>query len=168
MAQTEDIDMNMETTDGPPIEGIEEHLVHDMTHLSLGSGGSSDTSRADARRLSIQRCIGNLIHSCQCRDADCRLPLCHKMKRVVRHAKSCKRRSNQSNQPNQTAAPGCPICKQLIALCCYHAKHYNGNSSSAYQHARDVYLLKRRIASMASMSQHMPCQQSSHTPSVSK
>jgi hypothetical protein len=34
------------------------------------------------------------------------------MKRVVSHTKACKRKTNG----------GCPICKQLIALCCYHAK----------------------------------------------
>jgi hypothetical protein len=35
------------------------------------------------------------------------------MKRVVQHTKICMRKTNG----------GCPICKQLIALCCYHAKH---------------------------------------------
>lgn len=34
------------------------------------------------------------------------------MKRVISHTKQCKRKTNG----------GCPICKQLIALCCYHAK----------------------------------------------
>jgi hypothetical protein len=34
------------------------------------------------------------------------------MKRVVSHTRQCKRKSNG----------GCPICKQLVALCCYHAK----------------------------------------------
>ena len=53
------------------------------------------------------------MHACQCRDANCRLPSCQKMKRVVQHTKICKRKTNG----------GCPICKQLIALCCYHAKH---------------------------------------------
>lgn len=67
----------------------------------------------EARKLSIQRCIQSLVHACQCRDANCRLPSCQKMKRVVQHTKMCKRKTNG----------GCPICKQLIALCCYHAKH---------------------------------------------
>lgn len=67
----------------------------------------------EARKLSIQRCIQSLVHACQCRDANCRLPSCQKMKRVVMHTKNCKRKTNG----------GCPICKQLIALCCYHAKH---------------------------------------------
>lgn len=66
-----------------------------------------------ARKQSIQRCIQSLVHACQCRDANCRLPSCQRMKLVVSHTKLCKRKTNG----------GCPICKQLIALCCYHAKH---------------------------------------------
>jgi len=53
------------------------------------------------------------VHACQCRDANCRLPSCQKMKRVMAHSRSCRRKTNG----------GCPVCKQLIALCCYHAKH---------------------------------------------
>merc|ERR1712223_1505607 len=34
------------------------------------------------------------------------------MKRVVSHTRNCKRKHNG----------GCPICKILIELCCYHAK----------------------------------------------
>ncbi|XP_035665032.1 uncharacterized protein LOC118408375 [Branchiostoma floridae] len=67
----------------------------------------------EARRQSIERCIQSLVHACQCRDTSCSQPRCQKMKRLVLHTKSCKRKANG----------GCPICKQLIALCCYHAKH---------------------------------------------
>ena len=81
--------------------------------LDGGGGETPATSNPqEARKLSIQRCIQSLVHACQCRDANCRLPSCHKMKRVVSHTKQCKRKTNG----------GCPICKQLIALCCYHAK----------------------------------------------
>ncbi|ELU13629.1 hypothetical protein CAPTEDRAFT_224799 [Capitella teleta] len=84
--------------------------------LDIDDGNSDDDKAQDpqvARRLSIQRCIQSLVHACQCRDANCRLQSCQKMKRVVSHARQCKRKNNG----------GCPICKQLIALCCYHAKH---------------------------------------------
>ena len=37
------------------------------------------------------------------------------MKRIVAHTQQCQRKSNG----------GCPICKQLLALCCYHAKTCN-------------------------------------------
>lgn len=93
--------------------------VHKMEKLGfdLDDGSSpSDMKQAnpqEARKQSIQRCIQSLVHACQCRDANCRLPSCQKMKRVVQHTKNCKRKTNG----------GCPICKQLIALCCYHAKH---------------------------------------------
>ena len=91
---------------------------HNMEKLGLdldeGSMGEDrQQNPQEARRLSIQRCIQSLVHACQCRDANCRLPSCHKMKRVMAHTKSCKRKTNG----------GCPVCKQLIALCCYHAKH---------------------------------------------
>lgn len=92
---------------------------HKMDKLGLGlddASSPSDNNKAnpqEARKLSIQRCIQSLVHACQCRDANCRLPSCQKMKRVVQHTKNCKRKTNG----------GCPICKQLIALCCYHAKN---------------------------------------------
>ena len=64
----------------------------------------------------LQRCIQSLVHACQCKDANCRRLSCHKMKRVVQHTRACKKRQTTN----------CPVCKQLIALCCYHAKHCNG------------------------------------------
>ncbi|XP_011493407.2 CREB-binding protein [Aedes aegypti] len=92
---------------------------HKMEKLGfdLDDGSSptdiKQTNPQEARKQSIQRCIQSLVHACQCRDANCRLPSCQKMKRVVQHTKHCKRKTHG----------GCPICKQLIALCCYHAKH---------------------------------------------
>ncbi|XP_055355021.1 uncharacterized protein LOC129600499 [Paramacrobiotus metropolitanus] len=67
------------------------------------------------RLASIQRCIQSLVHGSQCRDLTCQLPSCQKMKRVLSHTKNCKRKSSGQ----------CPICKQLIQLCCYHAKSCN-------------------------------------------
>uniref|UniRef100_A0A452V8D2 histone acetyltransferase n=1 Tax=Ursus maritimus TaxID=29073 RepID=A0A452V8D2_URSMA len=97
---------------------------HKMEKLGLGLDDESNSQQApatqspgDSRRLSIQRCIQSLVHACQCRNANCSLPSCQKMKRVVQHTKGCKRKTNG----------GCPICKQLIALCCYHAKHCQEN-----------------------------------------
>lgn len=84
--------------------------------LDLDDGNAGEEQQQnpqEARRLSIERCIQSLVHACQCRDANCRLMSCQKMKRVMAHTKLCKRKTNA----------GCPICKQLIALCCYHAKH---------------------------------------------
>lgn len=89
-----------------------------MEKLGLGlddSGASNEDrqqqSAEEARRLSMQRCLQALVHACQCRDANCHLQSCQKMKRIVLHSKSCKRKNN-----------GCPACRQLLGLCCHHAK----------------------------------------------
>lgn len=131
-----------------------------MEKLGLGLDDESNSQAAasmqtpgDSRRLSIQRCIQSLVHACQCRNANCSLPSCQKMKRVVQHTKGCKRKTNG----------GCPICKQLIALCCYHAKHCQENKcpvpfclnikqklrQQQLQHrVQQAQMLRRRVASM--------------------
>lgn len=78
-------------------------------------------SAVEARKISIQRCIQSLVHACQCRDANCQMQTCKKMKGVVEHAKKCKRKP----QGTQNPAANCPICKQFIVLCCYHARNCN-------------------------------------------
>ncbi|XP_041634114.1 histone acetyltransferase p300 isoform X2 [Cheilinus undulatus] len=138
---------------------------HKMDKLGLGLDDDSSNQAAagtqspgDSRRLSIQRCIQSLVHACQCRNANCSLPSCQKMKRVVQHTKSCKRKTNG----------GCPICKQLIALCCYHAKHCQENKcpvpfclnikqklrQQQLQHRlQQAQMLRRRMASMQRVGQ---------------
>lgn len=132
---------------------------HNMEKLGLDlDDGSSPADQKqsnpqEARKLSIQRCIQSLVHACQCRDANCRLPSCQRMKRVVTHTKVCKRKTNG----------GCPICKQLIALCCYHAKHcqegkcpvpfcsnikYKMKQQQLQQRLQQAQLLRRRMAVM--------------------
>ncbi|XP_028935153.1 histone acetyltransferase p300 isoform X2 [Ornithorhynchus anatinus] len=133
---------------------------HKMEKLGLGLDDESNNQQAaatqspgDSRRLSIQRCIQSLVHACQCRNANCSLPSCQKMKKVVLHTKCCKRKTNG----------GCPICKQLIALCCYHAKHCQENKcpvpfclnikhklrQQQLQHRlQQAQMLRRRMASM--------------------
>lgn len=116
-------------------------------------GDSKQANPQEARKLSIQRCIQSLVHACQCRDANCRNPSCQKMKRVVTHTKLCKRKTNG----------GCSICKQLIALCCYHAKHcqetkclvpfcsnikYKLKQQQLQQRLQQAQLMRRRMAVM--------------------
>lgn len=79
------------------------------------TGGDLKSGQADTRTENIQKCIHSLVHACSCRDTTCRRMSCHKMKRVVMHAKQCRRRHDAQ----------CAVCKQLIALCCYHAKSCN-------------------------------------------
>ncbi|KAM7382020.1 hypothetical protein PAMA_012745 [Pampus argenteus] len=141
---------------------------HKMEKLGLGLDDESSNQTAattqspgDSRRLSIQRCIQSLVHACQCRNANCSLPSCQKMKRVVQHTKGCKRKTNG----------GCPICKQLIALCCYHAKHCQENKcpvpfclnikhklrQQQLQHRlQQAQMLRRRMASMQRVGQPAP------------
>uniref|UniRef100_A0A8C1PY26 histone acetyltransferase n=1 Tax=Cyprinus carpio TaxID=7962 RepID=A0A8C1PY26_CYPCA len=141
---------------------------HKMEKLGLGlddesgnQAASSMQNPGDSRRLSIQRCIQSLVHACQCRNANCSLPSCQKMKRVIQHTKGCKRKTNG----------GCPICKQLIALCCYHAKHCQENKcpvpfclnikqklrQQQLQHRlQQAQMLRRRMASMQRTGQQLP------------
>ena len=84
---------------------------------SSESGKNSEGTKVninphEARKQSIERCIKSLEHATYCDDKQCQIQSCIKMKKVVSHAKNCKRKNNQ----------GCPICRQLIALCCFHAK----------------------------------------------
>ncbi|KAH7711461.1 TAZ zinc finger family protein [Aphelenchoides avenae] len=74
---------------------------------------------SNSRDESVRRCIQSLEHSCACRDANCRIPKCHKWKKALQHMKLCKQR-------RQT--PGsCRECKHLIVLCRYHTKHCDLN-----------------------------------------
>ena len=88
------------------------------------------------------------MHARQCRDANCRLPSCQKIKRVVFHAKGCWK---------------CLICRGLIALYFYHAKHCTENKCQVpfclqikhklrqqqLQHRfKKTQMLHKRIASM--------------------
>uniref|UniRef100_A0AC34RJW4 Histone acetyltransferase n=1 Tax=Panagrolaimus sp. JU765 TaxID=591449 RepID=A0AC34RJW4_9BILA len=88
---------------------------HKLEKIQTLIEADKNTESSNSRNESIQRCIQSLVHACQCRDANCRKVTCHKMKKVVQHTKLCKKRQHTS----------CPVCKQLIALCCYHAKHCN-------------------------------------------
>ncbi|XP_076342052.1 histone lysine acetyltransferase CREBBP-like isoform X2 [Tachypleus tridentatus] len=135
--------------------------IHKMEKLGFDlddGSAASDQKQAnpqESRRLSIMRCIQSLLHACQCRDANCRLPSCQKMKRVVQHSKICKRKT-----------VGCPVCKQLITLCYYHARlcqeakclvpfclniKHKLRQQQLQQRVQQAQILHRRIASMATM-----------------
>ncbi|CAB1443227.1 unnamed protein product [Pleuronectes platessa] len=138
---------------------------------SNGQSGEASKSPQESRRLSIQRCIQSLVHACQCRNANCSLPSCQKMKRVVQHTKGCKRKTNG----------GCPVCKQLIALCCYHAKHCQENKcpvpfclnikhklrQQQLQHRlQQAQLMRRRMATMQGRTMPLPSPPASAAPST--
>ncbi|KAK1343107.1 hypothetical protein QTO34_015880 [Cnephaeus nilssonii] len=70
------------------------------------------------RHQAIQHCIQSLRHARQCRDANCPQPSFQKMRWVVQHTKGCQCKTSG----------GCGVCKQPMALCCYHAKHCQENT----------------------------------------
>uniref|UniRef100_A0A8C2WE27 histone acetyltransferase n=1 Tax=Cyclopterus lumpus TaxID=8103 RepID=A0A8C2WE27_CYCLU len=151
---------------------------HQMVKWGLGldddsnsQSGEASKSPQESRRLSIQRCIQSLVHACQCRNANCSLPSCQKMKRVVQHTKGCKRKTNG----------GCPVCKQLIALCCYHAKHCQENKcpvpfclnikhklrQQQLQHRlQQAQLMRRRMATMQGRTMPLPSPPATAAPST--
>ncbi|XP_034544280.1 CREB-binding protein isoform X3 [Notolabrus celidotus] len=151
---------------------------HQMVKWGLGldddnnsQSGEASKSPQESRRLSIQRCIQSLVHACQCRNANCSLPSCQKMKRVVQHTKSCKRKTNG----------GCPVCKQLIALCCYHAKHCQENKcpvpfclnikhklrQQQLQHRlQQAQLMRRRMATMQGRTMPLPSPPATAAPNT--
>ena len=69
-------------------------------------------------RVGLDRLMKSLEHASQCRDGNCRVSSCLKMRRVIEHTRVCSRR--QKNECNQ--------CKQLIALCACHARTCNNSS----------------------------------------
>ena len=69
------------------------------------------------RRENINRCVGHLTHAVDCGISSCDVLGCKKMKLVIQHTKNCRK----ARAPN-SLMPVCMVCKQLISLCCYHAK----------------------------------------------
>ncbi|XP_030060502.1 histone acetyltransferase p300-like [Microcaecilia unicolor] len=118
---------------------------HKMEKLGLGLDDGSNNQQAaatqspgDSRRLSIRRCIQSLVHACRCSNANCSLPSCLKIKRVVQHTKCCKRMAS------------CNTCKQFITLCCYHARHCQENKCPVLfcLNIKQKLQQRRRVASM--------------------
>ena len=124
------------------------------------SGEPGSATPGENRKKVIQRCVESLIHACQCRDANCRRPTCNKLKRVIQHTKHCKRKNGQEGTSK------CLVCKQLVTLCCYHAKQCEDpkcpvpycvnikqrmKAQQMQQRLRTAQIVSRRIASMAQM-----------------
>ncbi|KAH7726092.1 CBP-1 protein [Aphelenchoides avenae] len=92
-------------------EGEHPHPTKEICVL-LGVDAPQSADTSNSRAESVKRCMDLLEHACECSDANCSRATCRKMKNVVQHAKLCKKRLQHA----------CPQCKQLIALCCCHAK----------------------------------------------
>ena len=60
----------------------------------------------------IELYLNTFMHAVNCRNANCTFAKCMQFKRVVQHSKQCQILKNSQ----------CEFCRQLIALCIYHAK----------------------------------------------
>jgi E1A/CREB-binding protein len=60
----------------------------------------------------IELYLATFMHAVNCRNANCTFAKCMQFKRVVQHSKQCQKFKNSQ----------CEFCRQLIALCIYHAK----------------------------------------------
>ena len=140
---------------------------HRLEKFGFDLRGTAEAASADKngnpdRVTAIQRCINSLMHACQCRDTNCQSPSCHKMKRVVSHTRQCKRKSQG----------GCPICKQLIALCCYHAKVCQDAKCPVYfcqnikqKLRQEAAMMRQRMAQMnAGMNHNMSNHNDANVP----
>ncbi|XP_034043531.1 CREB-binding protein-like [Thalassophryne amazonica] len=142
------------------------HVLDDHSNSQSGEASKRPQKR---RPLSIQHCIRSLAHACQCHDATCSLPSCQKMKKVVQHIKKCKCSANG----------GCPVCKQLIALCCCHAKYCQESicpvplcpnikfklcQKQLKKRFQQVLLMRRRMATMQGGTMPLPSPPASAAP----
>lgn len=87
--------------------------INDVNIEVHPASNPSDVGNDDPRMQAILQALESLIHTSTCRDDSCTFGQCEKMKRIFNHARDCKLKTQKD----------CRICKQLIALCCFHAKN---------------------------------------------
>ena len=137
---------------------------HEMDQYGFIDSTNSDTSGAapgssqdDIRRMQRAMLMKAFVHACNCIDPICADPQCGKMKQYVIHTRSCPSRGQSS----------CHMCKQVVYLCCYHAKsctlgrdcrvpYCNNirdrfNKQQQQQQAQSRVLQMRRMAMMQSL-----------------
>ncbi|XP_043948145.1 histone lysine acetyltransferase CREBBP [Drosophila biarmipes] len=74
----------------------------------MARGYQSSAREQCIRKIDI--CVHTLLHAVKC--SSCSNHNCRVTKRVIQHSKNCQR----------NAVRGCRTCKQLVAICTYHAK----------------------------------------------
>ncbi|XP_059352858.1 uncharacterized protein LOC130688431 [Daphnia carinata] len=81
------------------------------------------TDIEEARKSKIDRRINSLLHSFQCRFANCHESYCKSMKAIISHNLSCKFKAAKSIMESiLDSTSSCPTCAELVALIIYHAK----------------------------------------------
>ena len=78
---------------------------------------ASTSANAKPPKHSIETYLKAFMHAVYCRNANCTFLKCMQFKRVVQHSKNCQKFKNSQ----------CEFCKQMIALCIYHAKNCKEN-----------------------------------------
>jgi len=73
------------------------------------------------RLQAIKSAETSLLHALTCKNTPCNVGMCKKLKRIFVHAKRCKVKPQN----------GCNVCKQFVALCCYHSKYCEDTSCAA-------------------------------------
>ncbi len=97
-----------------------EHRMELLTGGEAPSAeGKAKAAAADAKSSQqkppkpyIELYLNTFMHAVNCRNANCTFAKCMQFKRVVQHSKQCQKFKNSQ----------CEFCRQLIALCIYHAK----------------------------------------------
>ena len=79
---------------------------------AAAAGAAAGAGAAQPNKPPIEAYLKTFLHSVHCRNANCTFAKCMQFKRVIAHSKQC-----QKYKLNQ-----CDYCRQLIALCIYHAK----------------------------------------------
>jgi len=106
-------------------------------HLKESGTSSIGKNSVSLKRTEIEKCITLLKHAMQCKKADCDKKSCAKMKRLSIHIKRCRKENH-----TETSIESCQLCKQFIALCCYHAKRCDQQSCSIPY----CGIIKKRVA----------------------
>lgn len=106
-------------------------------HLKESGTSSIGKNSVSLKRNEIEKCITLLKHAMQCKNANCEKKSCAKMKRLSIHIKKCRKENH-----TETSIESCQLCKQFIALCCYHAKRCDQQSCSIPY----CGIIKKRVA----------------------
>ncbi|XP_067668842.1 histone lysine acetyltransferase CREBBP-like [Haliotis asinina] len=94
-------DGEADTVDGKTSPGDEEQ-----------NAGDKPAPPKKTRKQEIEGYVQSLVHAVKCKDPSCSVANCHRIREGVRHMKTC----------SMKMKGGCTTCRQLIALCCHHAK----------------------------------------------
>ena len=126
---------------------------HKLVRRTPENDPEAQNSKASAelnKKQAFMETLKNLPHAVTCRDANCRVRNCVRMRMIVQHAKNCEHKDQRNT---------CSNCKQFFQICCYHAKHCNApkcvvpychNIRMKLRRQSDVLWQRRRAAMVGS------------------